>query len=232
MKYNRFAARFGAALLKLRQVHGLRQDDVARAARTAGLPWTRSVVVALEAGRRDLSIDECAYLPVLLRHLGLGDRLRVSLESDGVDPARFCVEAVMDLSLTFEDPEKRRKWDANWERLRNLFGPSVGEALAGTMAAISENQALYVAAGADLEQKVGRRVRLDPFVVAWTAHRAWGRSLTEERDRRVAEQAPAGAAPRAVQALRGHVTRALLEEFKPLLAGARAQLRRKKTARR
>ena len=71
----------------------------------------------------------------------------------------------------------------------------------------------HEAAGADLEQKVGRRERLDPLIVALVAHETWGRSLTEEWDRRVAADAPADTSRRAMQALRGHVTRTLFQEL-------------------
>jgi hypothetical protein len=75
--------------------------------------------------------------------------------------------------------------------------------------------------------KVGRRFSLDPLAVALAARATWGRSLTDERDRRMVEGAPAGTAPRAIQALRGHITRALLAELEPRLTEARKRLRRK-----
>jgi len=54
--------------------------------------------------------------------------------------------------------------------------------------------------------------------VAISAHRSWGRSLSAERDRLVADQARGDAPPRTLQALRGHVTRTLTEELRPLVA--------------
>jgi hypothetical protein len=41
----------------------------------------------------------------------------------------------------------------------------------------------------------------------------WGRTLAEERDHRVTEQARDDDAPRGLQALRGHVTRDLTTEL-------------------
>jgi len=53
------------------------------------------------------------------------------------------------------------------------------------------------------------------------AHGRYGRSFSDERDRRVAEQATSDAAPRTLQALRGHVTRAMVAELAPVLEQGR-----------
>ncbi|MCL4761295.1 MAG: helix-turn-helix domain-containing protein [Burkholderiales bacterium] len=52
----------GAHLRHLRERAGLRQDDVARAARERGLAWTRATVAALEIDRRELSLAEFVTL--------------------------------------------------------------------------------------------------------------------------------------------------------------------------
>ncbi len=52
----------GAHLRHLRERGGLRQDDVARAARERGLAWTRATVAALEIDRRELSLAEFVTL--------------------------------------------------------------------------------------------------------------------------------------------------------------------------
>ncbi|MET8404512.1 helix-turn-helix transcriptional regulator [Streptomyces sp900116325] len=58
-----FAASLGAGLRSLRTKLGLRQDDVARRARSAGVTWARSSVAALESGARNLSAFEWLLLP-------------------------------------------------------------------------------------------------------------------------------------------------------------------------
>jgi hypothetical protein len=75
-------------------------------------------------------------------------------------------------------------------------------------------EAAHADVAGDAELKAARRLRVPPVAVALAARRSWKRSLTEERDRRVAEEAPADATPRTLQALRGHISRGLLEELK------------------
>jgi hypothetical protein len=216
MKDNALAAGIGQALKHFRETRSLRQDDVARAARRAGLQWTRSVVVALEAGRRDLTIDEFPRLTMLLEHLGVArGNAMVSLVNRGAY-AELKVASILEggLELPSETP-------APVERARRIWRAVAPRAL------WLDVEAAHQAAGGDLEQKIGRRLRLDPLAVALVARQTWGSSLTDERDRRVGEQAPPGMPPRALQALRGHVTRALLQELTPGLTEARARLRKK-----
>jgi hypothetical protein len=67
----------------------------------------------------------------------------------------------------------------------------------------------------DAEQKAANVLDVSPHAVALAARSRWGRSLTEERDRRVS--AASESTPRTLQALRGHATRALLDELRPVL---------------
>ncbi len=48
----------GALLRAYREARGLRQDEVARAAREGELGWTRATVAAIETGKRELSLSE------------------------------------------------------------------------------------------------------------------------------------------------------------------------------
>jgi hypothetical protein len=74
------------------------------------------------------------------------------------------------------------------------------------------------AARGETEMKSARKLKLnDPVVLAVAAIARWGRSLTEERDARVETAATPDVAARTLQALRGHVTRQLVEELKPIL---------------
>jgi hypothetical protein len=209
------AAALGVALRAFRTAQGLRQDDVARAARQVGLTWTRSVVVALEAGRRYLTIDEFAHLPRMLELLGVPPgRADALLKSH----ARLA-----ELELVPVLPRK-------------ALGISVVVPAAMVEAFRAEDRvtvdAAYRAAGGDLEQKVARRYGLTPMVVALIAQKTWGRSITEERDRRVTDQAAPGTGARALQALRAHATRALLQDLAPRLTEARHRLRERRRTRR
>jgi hypothetical protein len=215
MRDNPLANRIGRELRVWREARGLRQDDIARAARQAGLKWTRSVVVALEAERRYLTIDELVRLPLMLELLGAP-----SGQPEVVLRAHAAL-AQYEIAPLFPRPVARD------------IGIVVNVETAPALMHESEEtkHAAYRGAGGDLEQKVARRFRLDPLVVALLAHRTWTRTLSEERDRRVAEQAPPDTSPRAMQALRGHVTRALLQELEPRLVEARKRLQRKRAQR-
>ena len=219
MRQLAIAAAVGRGLKGVRGNHALRQDDVARAARQAGLHWTRSVVVALEAGRRYLTIDEFARLPLILELLGVvaSGQAEAQLESHAalaqVKVAPLLEKKALRIGVVIEVESA--------EAARHALAGGLGMDEATVYAA-------YRAAGGDLEQKVARQFRVDPLIVALVAVKAWGRSLSEERDRRVADQAASSTSPRAIQALRGHVTRALRKELDPRLAAARKHLRRKK----
>jgi hypothetical protein len=80
----------------------------------------------------------------------------------------------------------------------------------------------------EAEQKAARKLHMDALELATAAQRRWGRSLTEERDARVKDSAPADLPPRSRQAFRGRVTRQLLEELAPALNRAAAKKARRK----
>jgi hypothetical protein len=75
----------------------------------------------------------------------------------------------------------------------------------------AEYDAVVQAAAGEAEQAAAGRLGTSPVVLSVLAHRLWGRGLSAERDRRVAEQGQAP--PRTVQARHGHITRALLAEL-------------------
>ena len=225
----------GDELRRRREARGLRQEEVATVARRWGLQWTRSVVAAIEAGRRRLSLEEFLLLPWIAANQSpdaakggevgpgtLGELLE-GLPRVQLSPAvlvsgrglRLLIEGQPGpAAQTLEDPAKRRLYDSEWERLRQVLGPTAsGTAPAGTWPAIAENL-LRLAAQGEAEQKAAARLGTSPMVVARAAAKRWGRSFTGERDRRVGELHPADASPRTIQALRGHVARALLAELR------------------
>lgn len=80
---------------------------------------------------------------------------------------------------------------------------------------VSHFQLLNEAAG-EAEKKIARKFHLSPSAVAILARKKWNRSLTEERDARIGVVGN-DPDPRRRQALRGHVTRELIEELAPEL---------------
>jgi hypothetical protein len=81
--------------------------------------------------------------------------------------------------------------------------------------------ALYkvaLASRGDAETKAARALRTSPVAVALPALSRWDHSFTEERDARVTQRVGDRATDaRALQALRGHVTRQLMDELRPAL---------------
>lgn len=64
----------GERLKAFREERGLRQADVAAAAAKWGLAWARSSIAAMEAGSRNLSMEEVLLLPVIIDDLGGWDQ--------------------------------------------------------------------------------------------------------------------------------------------------------------
>jgi hypothetical protein len=65
------------------------------------------------------------------------------------------------------------------------------------------------------EVRAARTLGVEPRVLLELSIRRWGRTLTRERDRRTIERAGPDASARTTQAVRGHVTRELLDELAP-----------------
>jgi hypothetical protein len=104
------------------------------------------------------------------------------------------------------DADHRRAWRRVWGS-ETPFDPD--------LMALAEVDAL-----GDAETKAAASLGVTPALLALAARKRWGRSLTAERDRRLADRGHTGAEPRTLQALRGHITRELLEELRPLLEEA------------
>jgi transcriptional regulator with XRE-family HTH domain len=216
------ARELARGLKAFRLARGLRQDDVAAAARRAGLDWTRSVVMAFEAGKRFLTVDEFVRIPFLLQALGVprGEDA-VRLANQGSDVAEVEVPALLgQFGREIGLDTKVRALDAQRRQARVALGLRAVPG-AGTDAIHQAAQA----AGGELEQRLGRRFRLDPVVVALVAVRLWGRSVSEERDQQVRALVTSDSLPRAVTAVRGHITRQLLATLTPRIQEARRRLR-------
>jgi transcriptional regulator with XRE-family HTH domain len=223
---NSFPRYLGGRLRACREARNLRQDEVATCARRWGLDWTPTTVATLETGRRALKVEEFLLLPWIAANqnpeaategtdtplewaeiLKGGPDYQVRLSPVVIAHLEILRDALSGKLSTSDRTGKIRalfSQQASWE-VRRVWYPEMP-----TM------QALAAAADqrAGAERKAAQRLRTDPEAVAVLAWKLWGRSLTEERDRRVADQAPAGAVRETLQALRGHVARALIEELR------------------
>jgi transcriptional regulator with XRE-family HTH domain len=97
-------------------------------------------------------------------------------------------------------------------------------------------------AAGDAERKAAASIGVPPLALALAARRRWGQSLTAERDRKVAnatkpairmdpDVARDSQWRRRLQAIRGHVTRELLDELRALLKDVTKKSAKKPTRR-
>jgi len=215
----------GNNLRRHREQEGITQDEMARRLRHRGLPWTRPTLAAVELGTKTLDVGE-----LVLLSLTLGVRVDEILAGDGraqigrqAVPTLPVVRAVLasnkaaigrrpgsDIGLPNVDSDFTIALEQKVMILREL------EALAPDLP-FSELKAAEEAAQGDAERTAARKLQCSADKLSIAAFGLWKRSLTDERDARVATTAPPGSSPRAIQARRGHVTRQLLEEIAPIL---------------
>ncbi len=69
----------------------------------------------------------------------------------------------------------------------------------------------------DAEQKAAKKLGVTADDVLAAALTLWGKTLTDERDARAEKQVSGDASPGRLQAIRGHMTRDLLNELQPVL---------------
>lgn len=213
-------------------------DETAHGVQDYGLPWTRKVVAAVEAGQR--SVDLVELLLLSLRYdkdiawwvtVGGGQVLpNVIVElSDAVRVPQEVLHSALagDSDYTWRNfhrwdtPSRRRLNESNsleeWILSRPSPGPSVLD------------DPVVIAATGVAEQKAARTLGISAYEVSELAHACWGQSLTRERDARAADELPKDTPRRTRQAIRGHVTRELIAELKAYQQAEESKLRKSET---
>lgn len=204
---------------KVRQETDLRQDEVAARARAAGLAWTSITVATIEAGQRDIAAEELLLLPIVFDR-PLDDFITtdspVVRVSDTAALLTETLRAVVSGKWNTRPPGARRAIPYLSEEL----DARVVKALKKFR--LDENQLTYflVAEGrrGEAERKAAQTLKVDPADVTACAIALYGRDLTTERDVR-AEDALSEDQDR--RAIRGHITRKLLDELRQALAHPR-----------
>lgn len=167
-----------------RQSLNLRQEDAAIRLRRLGLStWLRGTVAQVEVGARRVTFEE-----LLILALAYETSVAELLEGRPGELVEITPEACLDLAAVRGLLSGRR---ASLEAI----GPAedttgIGEA----------------------ERTAARRLHWPVEEVVARSLAQWGRTLSEERDSRVAERKP-DVPTNQVQALRGHVTRQLVAEL-------------------
>jgi len=204
-----------------RQRQELRQEDAASRARAYGLSsWIRGTVAQAEVGARRFALEEVlllalAYEASLVDFIAGDDNDLVELTPD----ARLSVGALR--ALLTGDQERLRELPVGAvdvpakrgtpTRRSGRFPDVLAEA--GRFG-IDDRSLLSRAADevGDAERHAARKLGTTPERINMAAVGLWGRTLAEERDHRLSEQAGELSA-RSRQALRGHITRDLMTEL-------------------
>lgn len=182
----------------LRKEAGVSQDEIARVANAHGLPWDRTTVSRLECDGqkppgRHLTVEAFLLLPLIYtqalgRAVGFGDFISHT--------RKVRVGNLVAPASTFQGG------GLSSERPRAPRGPSEVDRVAA----------------ASLSERLGQNVK--PVTVMAAALKLWGQPLTDERDEHVEAQLaddPRPASPGRRAAIRGHVTRRLLDDLAPMV---------------
>lgn len=194
----------------LREQAGAALDDVVRASWGDGFDWTTGWLGGVERGTRSLTAEQLLALPVVLsaalgRRITLADLLAgeepVSLGVDGRGsvPARYLRDVVTGepvrqpfaTAVVVAPPPEIDVAARAAEKLREIRR--------GGLADVDIRALTRAEAGAgEAENRLARRLGIAPIRVIAAAASLWGRSLTEERDARLAD----GGGPATVVARR------------------------------
>lgn len=211
-----FGVQLGERLQQVREEKEATREDIARKARFFGLPWHRPTVGQIEQGKRGVSAPELLLLPLVY-----GEPLRDLLPGDGevtwlTDETAVRGDALRhSLDEEPEEPSLPGPWHfKSAVRAGRRFIESQ-EKLIDTLPWGAKTA--FVASPDEAETKAAKRLNTTPEYVAYTARELWGKGLAEERDARLAERPDAPTTPRAAQAARGHITRALLDDLEPAI---------------
>lgn len=194
---------------QLRHEKNLRQEDVATAARRSGLRWTGVTVTQLESGNRSITMEEFVLLPMMLR-CTLADLVEhddlVQITESALLPAAT-IQSLVSERAEVATGDTEIPWIP---ALEPILDKKVKDAVWRAHFVPSLLSYLLVREGSqgEAERKAAITLKaMTPAEVAAYSLRCWGRTLTEERDARAAEQV----GDKEARAVRGHITRALLE---------------------
>jgi hypothetical protein len=215
-------------LRRLRTDAGVGVDQVVRAAQGHGLDWTATWFAAVERGSRGLTAEQLLALPVVLSD-ALGHRVtladliageapvllvpdppvgRASLARASV-PAGYLRDLVtgQPVPRPFSNPPPGAVSEVSPAQRAAEEAQAIRRAGFGDMdiRALSRAQA----GAGDVESRLAKRLVVPTIVVVAGAASLWGRSLTEERDARVA--AGDGPAATVSRKLTGELTARLNE---------------------
>lgn len=198
---------------RLRAEKNLRQEDIATAARRSGLRWTGVTITQLESGNRSITMEEFVLLPMVLR-CTLKDLVA---HDDLIQVTDASLLPAATIQSLVADPKHSPDYDAPipWiPALEETLDKKVKDAVwrAHLYPSLLSYLLVREAAQGEAERKAAITLKaMSPAEVVAYSLRCWGRSLTHERDALARKEEKAGKDARAV---RGHITRTLLDCIK------------------
>lgn len=221
-----FAVALGRRLREARESLGDTTERAASRATKLGLSWHRTTVGQIENGKRAVSAVELLLLPMIY-----AKPLRDLLPEDTTwltDEVAVHSDELWRLAITGETWEEAGaglfhrpgRWHMAYRET-----PEYRDTVVAFVEALLDRPdpwpkgsiAKYVAPPDEAETKAAKRLNTTPHFVAYAARRTWGHGLAEERDARVEQRGKSLTDRRALQAARGHATRALLRELEPVV---------------
>lgn len=172
----------------------LSREDFASRMRSLGFRWTGNRVTQVVTARRPMSLLEIA---------GVCSVLQVSVE---------------ELLLFADSKVDLPGGQVDVADVASALGG--GDMWARKQATLAQMSAVF-ADHMDATVKAAKRLGVTTADVDAAARTLWGQTLAGERDKRV--QPVEGETPRALQARRGHITRALLAELREQLGQTEAE---------
>jgi len=210
-----FGKAIGHRLRQVREADGATAADIAAgASRYLGLGWDRSTVARIELGQRQLTAAELLVLPALygrpVAELLPTEPCRLT-EVVGANPD-LLRKVLTGVPRGYDLPKVRQDMTTVLDKVRRATGNARARYPRVELLLVSEAAGH---AGDDTTVKAARRLEADPWDVAVAAQSLWDRDLASERDERVGKRA--GESMRSRQARRGHVTRQLLDQLRPVV---------------
>lgn len=215
----------GENVKRLRETYQLTQAELARRAQGYGLPWSRSHVAALEAGNR----EQVELGALVLLAEALGCRVPELFEGDGL--VRLSAQAQTTRAGLVGWLTGQSHGPLNWTgaagRRQKQAERSIRVTGSGPQDPDTRLYRWYDITPVQADAELAGRLGVRPEVVIRTAEMLWGRTLHQERDRRVAELAD-DLTPAQRRARRGHITRLLAREVeREALSSKRSRRQRK-----
>lgn len=208
----------GENVKRVRTERHMLQEEIASAARNAGLKWSGVTLTQIEKGNRSISAEELLLLAVILDE-PLSELLHYpEIDVELTETMLLPSTVLRALASSESRPSELQDIDESlqWRPIPNLEWELDERLLEGIWRAhLFPSLLTYLrvrdGARGEAERKAGMQMSGTAAEMAAIALRLFGRSLTDERDLRARAAVKEG---KQLRAVRGHITRALLEEMR------------------